>query len=150
MQSLLSRLALPWASSQRNTSAKQNESWNTNGASSQGSMNFGPTLSAHGHGKLLPAIANQPETRRLVITASLNKLFTERHFSICTLDAILDCMQGTRHTEAHRLLRTLHCVDYASMSSELRNSIPLLVNEALQPPEVVCAATETALQGVVI
>ncbi len=150
MQSLFSRLALPWASSQGATSTKQSAGWNTNAASSQESMNFGHTLSEHGSKTLQPAIASLPETRRLVITASLNKLFSERHFSICTLDAILDTMQGTRNTEAFRLLRTLHCMDYASMPIELRNSIPQLVNEALNPPPVECIATETAMQGIVI
>lgn len=148
MHSLFSRLALPWASLQGATSAKPNADWSTNAANSPGSMSSGHTLSAHGPETLPPAIASQPETRRMVIKASLNKLFSERYFSICTLDSILDAMQGTKRTEAYTLLRTLHCMDYASMPVDLRDRIPQLVNEALQPPQVDCIATEIALRGI--
>lgn len=150
MQSLFSRLALPWASSSDTGSAKQTPDWSTSADASTASTSSGPTLSGHGQMSCLPSIANLPETRRLVVTTALNHLFNERHFSICTLDRVLDTMQGTQKSDAYKLLRTLHCVDYAAMPPELRNSIPTLVNEALRPPMVACVATDVALQGVVL
>lgn len=148
MQSLLSRLALPWASSLGTGSAKPTSTWNTSEESSTGSTTSGPTLSAPGQTSCLPAVANLPETRRLVVTAALNELFDKKHFSICRLDSVLEVMNGTRRSDAYRLLSTLHCVDYAAMTPDLRERIPALVNEALRPPVVVCLATEVALQGV--
>lgn len=150
MHSLLLRLASHRASSSATDSAKQNDAWTTSAAEQTVSGMSGQSLHANASGSLQPTIASLPETRRLVLTASLNKLFSEKHFNICTLDAILDTMQGSQRTEAYRLLRTLHCMDYAAMPRELRDCLPQLVNEALRPPETVCVATEIALQGVAL
>ena len=92
--------------------------------------NSGRTSQVHG---LITSssVAALPSTRRLVVEASLNKLLTEKHFSICTLDAVMEVMDLPRGSDAHKLLRTLHCVDYRVMSKELRDTIPLLVREVL-------------------
>lgn len=77
----------------------------------------------------------------------LNHLFNKSYFDICALDSILSVVQSSRATEAYKLLRVLHCVDYASMPKALRDSLPELVNEALNPPEVVCIAVDVAMRG---
>lgn len=79
---------------------------------------------------------------------ALNELFTKKHFNICALDSVLEVMNGTDRSEAYKLLRTLHCVDYSAMPPELRERIPALVNEAMRPKVATCIATDMALQGV--
>ena len=150
MQSLFSRLASRSASSPGTTSAKPTADSNTAEASWQESTGHGDTFSLPRPEKSLPAIASLPTTRRLVVTAALNELFTKKYFNICQLSAVLEVTNGSENTEAYRLLRTLHCVDYAAMSPELRNTIPQLVNECLAPPPKHCLATDIALQGVTL
>lgn len=131
-------------------SAKRTAKSNTTADSWTESTKCGPTLSPAGAEKFCSALATLPETRRLVVTAALNELFTKKYFNICQLSAVLEVTNGSENTDAYRLLRTLHCVDYAAMSPELRNTIPQLVNECLAPPPKHCLATDIALQGVTL
>jgi hypothetical protein len=93
-------------------------------------MTSGHTSPVHG---LITSrsVAALPSTIRIVVEASLQKLLTERHFSICTVDAIMEVMNVPRNSQAYKLLHTLHCMDYSSMTKELRETIPLLVREVL-------------------
>jgi hypothetical protein len=86
-----------------------------------------------------------------VVQTALDHLFQSNYFSICQLDAVLKVIDQPQGTPAYQLLRTLHCVDYSAMPSELRQRIPLLVNECLRPPEPEPhIATVAALQGVAL
>lgn len=131
-------------------SAKQTASSNTTAASSTESTRCGPPLSPAGAEKYCSALATLPETRRLVVTAALNELFSKKSFNICQLDAVLEVTNGSQKTDAYRLLRTLHCMDYASMTPELRSTLPQLVNECLAPPPRHCLATDIALSNVIL
>lgn len=116
-----------------------------------GSTKFGPTSRPPGSTQYAPALANLPEVRRLVVTQALDDLFTKQYFSICQLDSVMAVLNASKHSEAYKLLRALHCVDYGVMRPELRESIPQLVNECLRPPLVVdCSATSVAIDGVVV
>lgn len=96
------------------------------------------------------AITNMDQTKRMVAVAALNKLFTSNHFSICTLDDVIDVVGARPAGESYKLLRALHCIDYAKMEPELRDRVPLLVNECLRQKANTAGAVETALNGVAI
>jgi len=69
-----------------------------------------------------------------VLEQALNKLFTAKHFNICTLDQI-GTMLGI-NPEQHlnyRLLRPLHCVDYSEMSPAILQELQQRVGECLRP-----------------
>jgi hypothetical protein len=83
------------------------------------------------------AASSLPQVQRAVMVAALDKMFKARHFSICDLDSIMEISHGHRGSlcrlPAYTLLHALHCVDYAAMSPEVRDSIPALVRECLDP-----------------
>lgn len=148
MLSLFFRRGSRSASSSDTGSARKNDK---STMSAEGSTEFhscGPILPALGLNNSLSCIAGLPETRRLVITQALNHLFSEQYFSVCKLDDIMKIVNAPNHSEAYRLLRTLHCVHYSTMNPALRDRLPQLINECLQPPMVECVATMTALQGI--
>lgn len=147
MFSLFSRPASRSASSSATGSHAQTASSTTSADASTASMSFGRTLSVHGSMPLYPGIASLPQTRRLVVEQALNRLLNERHFSICTLDSIADVLGTSRNTEAYRLLRALHCIDYAAMSPQMREALPQLINEALRPAHTHNPATAAAMTG---
>lgn len=151
MLSLSSSLARVSALFSGTGPASKTETSNTNAATSTESIPSGPCLSITGPATCLPAISSLPETRRLVISHALNELFTKRHFNICQLDAVAELLNAPRNTDAFKLLRTLHCVDYSDMAPELRDRIPLLVNECLtgyQPARH--PATDLAMHGITL
>jgi len=86
-----------------------------------------------------------PQTKRLVLEVALNHLFTEKYFSVCTLDKILDVAEVSRKSAAYKLLSALHCVHYDQMTREVREALPHLVREALTPVTP-CEAAEIALR----
>ena len=69
-----------------------------------------------------------------VLEQALNKLFTKKHFDICTLDDIgkLVGVNPAQHPN-YKLLRTLHCVDYDSMSPEILQELQERVAQCLRP-----------------
>lgn len=85
-----------------------------------------------------------------MISHALNDLFTKRHFNICQLDAVAELLNVSTKTDAFKLLRTLHCVDYGDMAPELRDRIPLLVNECLAPQAKQHPATDLAMHGITL
>lgn len=107
----------------------------------------GPTSQVLGS-KISSSLAALPETRRLVVTTALDKLFTENYFSVCTLDTILQILNVPKNTDAYKLLRALHCVDYGAMPKELRDTLPDLVREAITPTYEAQNATDVALMGI--
>lgn len=96
------------------------------------------------------AITSMNQTKRLVAVAALNKLFTSNYFSICTLDDVIDIVGARRAGEPYKLLSALHCIHYANMEPELREQIPLLVNECLRQKSNAAEAVEASLNGVSI
>jgi hypothetical protein len=60
------------------------------------------------------------------------------------MDAI---SKGSKNHPSYKQLRALHCVDYADIPKELREQIPLMVNEIFTDAPAI-KATENALKGV--
>lgn len=133
MLSLFSRRASASAPSSGTGSEEPTSSWRTPGDTSTASTSGGPQQSSAALVRCAN-IAALPETRRLVVTAALDRLFTNQWFDICTLRGVSELMGLSTDSEAYKALHTLHCVHYNKMNPELRDLIPELVREALNPP----------------
>lgn len=73
---------------------------------------------------------------RLAIKAALDRLASQRYFSISVVDEILSVCGLPQSGRTYRALHLLHCVDYGYMAPELLASIPeamaeLFAREAL-------------------
>lgn len=147
MLSLLSRWAYRWASSSAPSSAEPTENLNLKRDDSMASTNSGPTLSLPSPPASWPSVAHLPQTQQLVVQAAITRLFSERHFSICRLDEVMELTGAHKSSDAYRLLRPLHCVDYASMDPALRDRVPLLVREALLTHQWAASAAAVAMSG---
>lgn len=90
------------------------------------------------------------QTKKLVVTAALGKLFDESYFCICTLNNVMDLIGSRRDGESYKLLRALHCIHYSKMDQDLRDRIPMLVNECLRQKSNVSVAQDMAMNGVEI
>lgn len=131
-------------------------SQNKNGDSNMSAGNLmelttcGRTTSKQSGERFFDAIASMEQTKKLVVTAALGKLFDESYFSICTLNNVMDVIGSRRCGEAYTLLHALHCVDYSKMDQDLRDRIPMLVNECLRQKANVSVAQDIAMNGVEI
>jgi hypothetical protein len=68
--------------------------------------------------------------------AALNKMMSQGHFSICTIDTIAKMLGITPEPESYAVLRTLHCVDYTAMPRDLYASLPNIIQTALSGHQV--------------
>lgn len=72
--------------------------------------------------------------KQQALEALLNKMFSGRSFSVCDLDKAGDLIGVNPGACQHyKTLNALHCVNFADMNEELRQSLPLLVMECLRP-----------------
>lgn len=70
------------------------------------------------------ALGNQIERiRNGVVAIGLKKLFKEKHFSICDLETLIKAANVVPNHDLMRLLRPLHCVDWADIPRDLREDI---------------------------
>ncbi len=51
---------------------------------------------------------------------AIKKLFTDSHFSICTIDHLLKMRGLIADKEVYNIMASVHCADYKQMSSEFR------------------------------
>lgn len=80
------------------------------------------------------------------VEAALNKLLNGCTFYICDLNNIAEMVGSEpRRSPRYKFLRGLHCIKYADMSPDLRNSIPAMVLECLRPDTVDPAAVMFAV-----
>lgn len=94
-----------------------------------------------------PSVAQLPETKQLVAQQAIHRLFAKGWFDICKLDEIIKLTGAQRDSEAYRLLRPLHCVDWADMDPALRERVPLLVRDALLTNQWAQHATAVAMSA---
>lgn len=95
---------------------------------------FGPAISDAVANSLAMHLSSRPHQtdeaidgigrlRGMAIATGLRKLFTDKHFSICQLDALIATAEIVPDGELMRILRPLHCVDFCDMKPELREEI---------------------------
>ena len=78
-----------------------------------------------------------------IVKLKLKRLLEKNFFDICDLDAVGKLLGANpQGSESYQALRTVHCMDYNDMSSELRDDIPRMVMEALTPRHNVDAMAE--------
>lgn len=66
-------------------------------------------------------VNNLPEFQQLAAAAAIRKLFSNRHFNVCDLDAIAQVL-GVKHLMQgadYDALHALHCVDWRDMGPRL-------------------------------
>lgn len=72
-----------------------------------------------------------------VAVSSINTLLRKSFFDICIIDNVAKLMGvNIMGSDAYKILRTLHCVDYAAMPRNVHESIPALIAECFDQPEV--------------
>lgn len=76
------------------------------------------------------------ELKQQAAIAALNKMMSQGHFSICTVDTIAKMLGITPDPEAYAVLRTLHCVDYTAMPRALYARLPDIIQTALSGQQV--------------
>ena len=75
------------------------------------------------------------DTKALIAITALNKMFAGAHFSICTIDSIAEMLGVIPDGEARRQLKPLHCMDWSDMPRDLRQRVPILIQQALAGDE---------------
>lgn len=112
------------------------------------SINCGRLLLPGPHTTLPPlSLAHLPQTKQLVARNIATQLFQKSHFDICLVRDLIDLTGASKDSEAMRLLRPLHCVHWSDMDQALRDSVPLLVREALETNTWAKASTDLVLSA---
>jgi len=66
-----------------------------------------------------------------IARVALEKMLTGASFSICTITDIGEMLHiNPRGTQAFKMLKPLHCMDYSDMPAEVREAIPGLIRDA--------------------
>lgn len=136
------------ASSSDTGHQKASEPSNMNGENSTASTCSGQQSSPYFAESLPRSVSALTETKRLVVTTAISALLENRYFSICQLDTCIELVGARKGCDAYKLLHALHCIDYSKMAPDLRDSIPLLINEVLRNKENIIEATVVAMDGV--
>jgi hypothetical protein len=74
----------------------------------------------------------QHDLRRATVVTALADMVKKGHFSICTIDSCADILGvQSRGSEPYRILRALHCIDFAAMPPIVREALPGLIRQCL-------------------
>lgn len=76
------------------------------------------------------------ELKQEVAITAINKMMASNFFSICALDRASEVLQINIRGEAYTALNALHCVHFKDMSPALRQSIPHLIAECVNRPDI--------------
>jgi hypothetical protein len=71
------------------------------------------------------------DLKKMAATTALNTMLADRHFSICTVDAVARMLNVIPAGDAYNILRTVHRIDYDKMPAALREKIPELIQSCL-------------------
>ncbi len=66
-----------------------------------------------------------------VAVTAINEMLRDKHFSICTVRDVAAMLNVNPDCQEYRILKTLHCVDYADMTKNVRDAIPGLIAACL-------------------
>lgn len=77
-------------------------------------------------------------------SAALVRMFTEKYFNICKLDAIAATIGRKQHLAGrdYEALRALHCMDWADMGTDLAHQTRAVCCQILGIPESHAGVTE--------
>jgi hypothetical protein len=73
-------------------------------------------------------------TEEMIAKTALNVMMKKSYFDICTLEKVAAVLNVHPDAKTSVMLRTLHCVEYGDMSTELRHVIPHLISQYLNHP----------------
>lgn len=77
------------------------------------------------------------ELKHEIALTAINKMMASDFFSICALDRASEVLQiNIRGEAAYTALHALHCVHFKDMSPALRQSIPHLIAECFNRPDI--------------
>lgn len=76
------------------------------------------------------------ELKQEVVLTSINKMMRSDFFSICPLDRASEVLGIGIKGEAYSMLYALHCVHFKDMSPALRQSLPGLIAECFNRPDI--------------
>jgi hypothetical protein len=71
------------------------------------------------------------ELKKLSALAALNNMLEKDYFDICTIDQVSRLLDVNPKGQAYTLLAPLHCVHYDKMPAQLREAIPVLIQQCL-------------------
>jgi hypothetical protein len=74
------------------------------------------------------------EIKMMAAQAALRKMVEGSSFSICTIDSIVEMLDVKPDRDTYQVLRTLHCVSYNQMPTELLEKLPELIHKVLTSP----------------
>ena len=69
--------------------------------------------------------------QELAVMTGLNNMFRKGYFDVCVIRESAKIMGVCLGGRAYDILHVLHCVNFADMPQELRESIPALIRECL-------------------
>lgn len=127
---------------------KPRDDLNMNEENSTESTCFGQHSNQHYTESLPKSISALTGLKQQVVATAITNLLEKRYFSICQLNTCIELVGARKGGDAYKLLSALHCVDYEKMGKDLRDSIPLLINECLRNRENIIEATVVAMNGV--
>lgn len=59
----------------------------------------------------------------IALKLALKKMFTQSHFSICTIDSCLKLTGVIPNKDIYKIMHTVHCVDFKEMDEDFRQWI---------------------------
>jgi len=74
--------------------------------------------------------------KKQAAVVAVNTMLASERFSICTVREVCEMLGGDTNCEEYTLLRTLHCIDYAKMTPEIKKAIPQLIMACMKRPDV--------------
>lgn len=83
---------------------------------------------------------------QLSVLTTLNKMMRSSRFSICTVDDAVKVLGTMPDRRAYDILSTLHCVEWGDMPTELRDSVPKLIERCINVPAYQFQITELPTQ----
>lgn len=76
------------------------------------------------------------ELKQEAAITAINKMMNSSFFSICAIDKAGQTLNINVSCEAYDILHALHCVDFSKMSPTMRQSIPHLIAECFNRPDI--------------
>lgn len=77
------------------------------------------------------------DLKQMAALTALNNMFQKGWFDICTVKDVAKMLNVNPECEALKVLAPLHCVHFDVMPTQLRDSIPGLIQECLKMDRII-------------